>query len=565
MKTLKYGLYLLFATCIMGTMSSCDDFLEEEPLDFFSPENSMETVEHFQSSLNYLYNRVRRQVCEIDPDTRFALYYATDFAHNSTDYYKPAKLNDFANTMIPTFNVVSNIWNEEYDEISNANVILNRIEMTEKVNEENKKAIRGEAKFFRAYSYRILAHLFGGVPLVTEEITTPRRDYIRATREEVYKQCKQDLEDAIAILPNVDEVKDGKIHKQLAQHFLAEINICLKDYKGAIAVATDVINYPELHLMTDRFGSRAKEEGDVYWDLHRLDNQNRTSGNRESLWVLQYDYKNDGSATNYNMPWSIIPFYQNIMITEKNEKGEDIVANAFAGITDGKGGRGVGWIQPTPYFFNEIWSEGDIRNSEYNIIRDVKIDNPASPAVGKWFVKDGYYKQADSIRQWFPIITKFSRMNNFPEDFYLRDNNGEPLMTMFGEHLMSNNANSCLKDVYLTRLSETYLLRAEAYLLDNDKAKATEDINTVRSRAHAKPAKVEEMDMDYVLDERLRELYGEEMRMLTLCRMGKLVERNRLYNPISGKTIADHNNLWPIPFSEIERNTEAVIEQNPGY
>ena len=63
----------------------------------------------------------------------------------------------------------------------------------------------------------------------------------------------------------------------------------------------------------------------------------------------------------------------------------------------------------------------------------------------------------------------------------------------------------------------------------------------------------------------MRELYGEELRMLTLCRMGKLVERNRKYNPVTGKSIENHHNLWPIPYSEIERNTEAVIEQNPGY
>ena len=198
-------------------------------------------------------------------------------------------------------------------------------------------------------------------------------------------------------------------------------------------------------------------------------------------------------------------------------------------------------------------------------MHDVRIDNADSPAAGKWFVKDGYYKQADSIRQWYPIITKFSRMNNFPEDFWLRDGNGNPLMTMFGEHLMSNSANSSYKDEYLFRLAETYLLRAEAYIMKGDKASAAADINIIRKRAHAEPVGVEDVDIDYLLDERLRELYGEELRMLTLCRMGKLVERNRKYNPVTGKSIEDYHNLWPIPYNEIERNTEAVIEQNPGY
>ena len=321
-------------------------------------------------------------------------------------------------------------------------------------------------------------------------------------------------------------------------------------------------------LMTSRFGSRKDEEGDVYWDLFRLNNQNRSSGNTESLWVLQYDYQNPASSTEYNMPWVVLPFYQNIQISEKDASGNEIKTNAFLGVTDGKGGRGVGWMQPTKYFFNDLWkngSENDMRNSSYNIMRDVRIDNPASPAFGKWLVKDGYSTQVDSIRQWFPFLTKVSRMNNFPEDLYQKDSNGEPIVTEFGEHLLINNANSSYKDEYMYRLAETYLLRAEAYIGKGDKEKAAADVNVVRARAKAEPAKASEMDIDYLLDERMRELYVEEMRMVTLCRMGKLVDRNRKYNPKSGPSISDYHNLWPIPFSEIERNIFAEIKQNPGY
>lgn len=93
MKSIKYGIMLLAA---FASFSSCDehDFLKEKPLDFYSPENSMETSAHFQSSLNYLYNRVRYQVCEMTMDTRFAFYYATDFAFNGTDYYKYKEKNE---------------------------------------------------------------------------------------------------------------------------------------------------------------------------------------------------------------------------------------------------------------------------------------------------------------------------------------------------------------------------------------------------------------------------------------------------------------------------------------
>lgn len=566
MKSLTYSIALLLAC---ATFNSCDEskFLEEKPLDFYSPDNSMQTSAHFQASLNFQYNKIRSIIWTIDPDTRFAFWYATDFAFNATDYYKPAKLNDYVNTMVPTFGVTLTMWKEHYSMISNANVVLDRLP-TSLVAEEERKVFRGEALFFRALAYRDLAHLYGGVPLILEEVPVPRRDYVRASREEVYKQIQIDLEEAASLLPDIDKVKDGKVNKQVAQHLLSEIYICLGMFDQAITTASAVIDYPEMQLMTDRFGSRKTEEGDVYWDLFRLNNQNRTSGNKEGLLVLQYDYNNAGSSTSFNMPWAILPFYQNLKITAKDESGQDVSTTAFLGVTDGKGGRGVGWIQPTSYFFNDIWakgSENDIRNSKYNIMRDVLIDNPESPAFGKWFVKDGYSTQVDSIRNWFPFLTKVARMNNFPDELYQREANGEPKMTPFGEHLLVNGANCTYKDEYLFRLAETYLLRAEAYLGKGDKAKAAADINALRIRANADPVQVADVDIDYILDERLRELYCEELRMLTLCRLGKLVDRTQRYNPKTGATIREYHNLWPIPFSEIERNIYAEIKQNPGY
>ena len=150
----------------------------------------------------------------------------------------------------------------------------------------------------------------------------------------MFEEIRLVLVDAITLLPDIDAVKDGKISKQVARHLLSEIYICQNKYDEAIQTATAVINYPAMALMTNRFGSRANEEGDVYWDLFRLNNQNRSSGNKESLWVLQYDYLHAGSKSAYYMPWAIIPYYQNIQITAKDEAGVDVKTTAFMGVTD---------------------------------------------------------------------------------------------------------------------------------------------------------------------------------------------------------------------------------------
>ncbi|MDR1223368.1 MAG: RagB/SusD family nutrient uptake outer membrane protein [Tannerella sp.] len=570
MKTIfqKMGMLLIMA---LFAAVSCDEskFLEEKPLSIYTAENSLVTVSDFQAAVNMLYRNSGLMIFCTTDEYNFALFYATDLAFCSCDVNK---LNKYAATMIPTCSQSSSMWNNVYGIINQANLVLTRIRNAD-LPEADKNVMRGEALFFRAHGYRLLAHLFGGVPLITEEITAPRRDFVRATREETYTQAKNDLVEAVSLLGNIDAVKDGKISRQVAQHLLAEIYISLGDYDSAISAATTVIDYPAMQLMTERFGKKLDQPGDTYSDLFRTGNVNRGSGNRETLWAWQYDYLNPASTGRNDMwPWKFNPQYETVTLTV-----DGVTSTAFKGNTAEKGGQSIAWMQPTLHVVHGIWEndENDIRISEHNILRDLRIDNEASPAFGKWLVADGYSEQVDPVRLWFPFFMK-KLYGDVPADFYVKDANGSPQLTAFGEHLVTSSAQNSFSDHYMFRLAETYLLRAEAYLGKNNRSAATADINVVRARAQAPPADASEVDIDYLLDERLRELYYEELRMVTLCRMGKLVERTRKYNSTytgkngqvfeaSGTSMQDYHNLWPIPFSEIERNINAVIEQNPGY
>lgn len=558
----------MLAMTMLFSLVSCDEneFLKEEPLAIYSADNSLLTTSDFQAAVNMLYRRPGDIFIYSTNDGFFALYHGTDLGYCTAAF---DRLNTYKATMVPENAMLNFIWDNTYYMVSQANLILSRLDNAT-FPAADKNVLRGEALFFRAFSYRILANLFGGVPLITEEITAPRRDFVRASRVETYTQAKNDLVESVTLLGNIDAVKDGKISKQMAQHLLAEIYIALGDYDNAIAAATAVITFPGLKLMTERFGTKLNQPGDVYSDLFKTGNQNRKSGNLESLWVSQYDYLNTASLRNDSWPWKFNPFYQNISVTADGK-----TTTAFVGVTAEKGGRSVAWMHPTDHVMHGIWANdvNDMRVSPYNVVRDFKIDNPASPAFGKWLEADGYAGKA-TARQWFPFVM-MKLAGDIPQDFWQKDANGNPKLTAFGEHLVTNNGNSSFRDMYMFRLAETYLLRAEAHLGKNNKVSAAADINVVRARAKAKPATAAEVDIDYLLDERLRELYYEEPRMLTLCRMGKLAERNRKYNvsytdvtgtyECAGTTIQDYHNLWPIPFSEIERNIDAKLEQNPGY
>jgi len=550
--------------------AGCDEtaFLEEKPPSIYVPENSLVTAADYQSAVNYMYNRVRFVLFEMSQNSRYALMYATDLAFAA---YDTELLNKYKTNMIPTASEPLNMWRYTYSIIHQANLILTRIETVD-IEEESKRKFRGQALCCRAFAYKLLANLYGGVPLFLEETTGIRRDAVRASREDVYRQCKTDLLESVAILKDIDEVRDGEVSKQVALHYLSEVCISLGDYDEAIKAATAVIDYPGLSLVTARFGSVAGQEGSPYSDLFRHNNQNRGSGNTEALWVAQFDYLNPASNSYFldRLAFTFIPLYYTITIT-----ADGVTTTAFKGRTMEKGGAGNGWMQPTAHVANEIWEDGDLRNAPYLIVRDFRIDNEQSPAYGKWFVADGYCTQAHQYRNWYPFFMK-TVSGYVPWELYQRDSNGLPMKTGFGEQLVTSVAQHRYRDSYICRLAETYLLRAEAYLNKKDNIHAAADINVVRARAEAPLADAANVDIDYLLDERLRELTFEELRTATLCRMGKLVERTKKYNTTyvgrdgeraesSGQSMEDYHNLWPVPYNEIERNTHAVLEQNPGY
>lgn len=91
----------------------------------------------------------------------------------------------------------------------------------------------------------------------------------------------------------------------------------------------------------------------------------------------------------------------------------------------------------------------------------------------------------------------------------------------------------------------------------------------LRTRANAPQVTAGQITLDFILDERARELIGEENRRQTLMRTGTLVDRatrlnsNDAVHPTTG--LAAKNLLLPIPLSEIQLNKDAVLEQNPGY
>ncbi|WP_372935285.1 RagB/SusD family nutrient uptake outer membrane protein [Mariniphaga sediminis] len=578
---LKYRILgFLFITCLACNE---EEFLKEIPLDFFSPENSYVTKADFESAITELYSRVR--YCAYQSHGASGSYpylTSTDIAHDGRyQLSSSARFGGHSVFLVPTnTKYVATHWNSWYKLVSNANTIISRLENAD-IPEGDKKKIAAEAKFMRAFGYRYLVYLYGGVPLNLEEVTSPKKDYTRATKEEVLNQIIKDASEAAEVLPGIDEVVDGRVSSLVAQHLLAETYISLQKYENAIQAASIVINDPNTSLMTERFGSMANQDphdkylkftrpGDVYWDLFRKNNQNRSSGNKESLWVIQFEEDIVGGILSSTGSWSA-------KNSQRDESANVLerIAGPVAWMTfvdpDGEegtiqspqsnynsGGQGVSLMKNTEWFLNDLWESdwnNDIRNAPHNIVRDFVYNNPNSAWYDSSAVKYPSSTWINQIWRWYPYPSKITTPGQHPDDLF-KDKE---------ELTLKSTAGSTFRDNYMFRLAETYLLRAEAYLGKDDLINAAKDINVVRERSKATPVSPEDVTLDYILDERARELVYEEPRRITLHRTGKLVERVRKYNLLNKDEIQDYHGLWPIPFAFIEANTDAVINQNPGY
>lgn len=555
MKNFKYITAIFFLTFF-----SCneDEFLKEVPKDIYtadisynSPEDIVMTITEMYRYVKYAYNG--------NFNNNTYMYVGTDAAMGTRNHNEQLGYSG-GTDITPHSRMIRYMWNYMYQVIKNANLILEKVEIVEYPSEDLKNAHIGEARFFRGYAYRTLANMYGSVPIILEVVSSPKRDYVRAeSRDAVYQQAADDLEFAVNNLPTIENVDtSGRISKAAAYHILAEVYISLKEWDKAIAAANWVISNPDFELMTERFGRRTNvPETNVFWDMFQRGNVDWQEGNKETIWALQTEYGIPGGSImhygwdeNFGYEFSTGPLYWFI-------KDPDGIL-AFIPTTY-YGGRPGGIVTPVSHVNYGIWEgnwDNDIRNAPCNIKREFIANNPESNYYGQLASSFPESMDNDSLFHRYPFWMKTTTPGDHPPETIQDPETG----------ILWGMSSSTYKDWQHIRLAETYLLAAEAYLGKDDKINAANNINVVRSRAGANPVSPDEVDIDYILDERLRELFYEEPRRMTLMRLGLWYERTTRYNPWSGPDkVQEHWGLFPIPYSEIERNTEAELSQNPGY
>lgn len=498
----------------------------------------------FQNALNGLYDEVRRYRSgdtygNVNDIMNMQAVIGVDNAYGNWRDPTIDVFNKWAILNNPSFGHYNNVWSWLYETINAANTIINRsndpgIDWTQ----TDKNNIVAQARCIRAWCYRHLTYLWGDVPLTLTESNGAniKTDWQRAPVAEVRRAMQADWEFAQQNLP-VIATSDAQLIQGVASHYLAELYLSMGKPDSAKIEALRVINNPNYKLITARYGVGASSPGTPFTDMFIEGNSKRTQGNTEALWIIQNE-ENVTGGEGYNIMrryW--VNRYYSLQV-----KGTDGKSTSPIAVSAGNGGRGIGRLSPTRFQMN-LYTGNDDRGSIY-AWRYYYLINTAPPKgykIGDTVFLDNKGVETVSNPNW-PSTRKWdwvSAANTLIDPGY--------------------------NDQILLRVGETYLLLAEADYNLGDPQGAADAINALRTRAHAPQVTPDQINTDFILDERARELFSEEDRRYALVRMHKWLSRVQQYNKLAGPLVTARDTLLPIPQPVIDANRTSPMKQNPGY
>jgi hypothetical protein len=548
----KFRLAIILFTIILFTGCS-EDWLKEEPPHLITTTSIYSNYNGFITGLNGLTSLVREERTRLGGNDMFVNGTDNMVANLATNIAEFATLTqDWNLTTAETTVIVENFaW--LYSVINAANTVLTQVETRDDVDwtigpasaEENKNRVIAEAKAIRAWAYRHLTFLWGDVPLNLEESSGSniKTDWVRTSVAEVRAKMKSDwlfAEQYLTVEPRIG----GSITKGAVEHYLSELYLVEDNPDSALFWANKCINTPEYRLVTNRYGVKADEPGVPFMDMFYDGNTLRRQGNTESLWSWENEYGITGSGGSLVRRW--------------HSSRYDLISIGGVQplqITVERGGRGIARMSFTKWAL-DIYEPQDDRFSQtavrkYFILSDASQNSPA-PADR---LPPGYH-YGDTIKlDWSQDITPTYR-NVFTWPFSRKFESALP---------NDLTASRSYDDQIYLRLADTYLLKAEAQFLLGNAEGAAQTINIIRARSHASPVTAAQINMDFILEERSRELFLEEHRRYTLLRTGTWLERVRAYNKNGGQTATERELLMPIPQSVIDANLTSPMPQNPGY
>ncbi len=555
-------------------VTGCADFLEEENHSKMTPE-SFNTPQGFELGLNGVYGGMRAFYGPISAIHMLTVTGTDEFySRASGDIYN---FGNYTANFKPSSDYIYSYWRSSYTLINTCNGLVHFGEDMTGITETKKTTMLAEARFFRALLYFRLVQFFGDVTLNRTYNDGIVKEAKRDPMADVYDFVIEDLLYCTTpgnLPAGPKDTSPGRVTQALARHLLAKVYLT-RGWSSA-AQSTDFQNAYEIatELIQDS-GQTGVALMSRYADIHKPGNEN----NQEILYNVQMTddpiYGVPQADANINhLSHVFVAGYFNFNGSGNVQQIEDgrvyaryhgtswLYNEAFGDID--KDSRYYGTFQSewtAPVDFQNKTQEFYVGNNKYAAVRSGTKGDLAGYLPGKNMTKE----EIEATNYY--ILTP----ENYTDPSF-------PTMTKFIDPNRASLSFDSQRSIIVYRLAETYLIAAEAaFKLGNNSTSngAAYYINELRKRAASKEEYIDDLmitaadiTIDYILDERTRELCGEQLRWLDLVRTQKLVERVRKYGFFTTKwtnhtlpkdNIQDFHVLRPIPQKQIE----SVIAGDP--
>ena len=559
LKNILKPIKIFGVVALLFTTQSCKDILDETVVSGIgnayvnTPKGFEDAVKSAYSSLRYFYGTQQGLTMT---------EYGTDiYATGADGSYKGFHFYD--TQLQPTVDYIGNTWDELYRGINTCNAVIDRAPAATGITDALKKQRVAEAKFLRAHYYYILHQQFGGVDLRLTETLAPTKETKRETDAQMYDAIIKDLNDAIPSLEAKAQSTDyGRATKPAAETLLAKVYLA-KGYSSAKA-ADDFSKAAELcKTVTTAYGYKLLDDFASVFDENN-------QVNSEVVFAVQYTSdpltnltNNTGAVNGGNNLHLLFGMQYDVQPGMKRD--------VFYG-------RPFKRLRPTTYLLETCFKDRTNDSRYKKTFRDTWLSNNPGANLNASFDNSktkitfaagdtaifipGYEMSKDerAKKKYQVLVPSAYSEALFPTLIKFFDTKRPDLTYEAGS-----------RDYFVFRLADVYLMLAEAQLKAGNVSEATKAANVVRARAGwagKKDAMLitdKDMTMEFLIEERARELAGEQTRWLDLKRWGLLIDRVKKYNPQAAGNIADKHYVRPIPQTQIDRSNAGVFAQNPGY
>lgn len=502
----------------------------------------------------------------------------TDIWFNGAYKSYSNELSRYENFTPLTGNFNKSTWPDTYQAINSCNMGIEQIENVTFPSQGEKDAKLSELLFLRAWYNWHIVEFYGGVTLRKEAVKSVQLTAQRSPVSEFYELIISDLQFAVEHLPTDQGQYYSRATRQSALGLLTRTALT-----GAYHVPDKMDEYFTLALNSakDLIDNQSTYGVELWDDIHDLYDPYNNKQNKEALYVAS-NSTNDALNIKYGNRafhyWSCkyhqLPGLQRSLEYGLGNSDRFMPTLALLDFYNEEIDARYGAFFREAWLCNDstdipLWTLQELVDNDLDTNlagqRKFRLGDTAVLVTKKSIPDEGKRPYAVYDRDYIYYTDADGAINPAHASYW-------PSLKKFDDPFREDPSDRYgSQDVILIRLGEIYLAAAEAAFQRGDPGTAAQYLNVIRTRA-AKPGHEADMqitagdvNIDFILDERARELCGEWIRWFDLKRTGKLIERVHRYNP-DITAIQDYHVLRPIPQAEMDALLNAEeYGQNPGY